>query len=195
MEIAAYMSFEESESRLKKHMKDFGWDPDKLIKDSKLLIKRYDLFTTRRNMEALIKKTKGSLMIDITPILFTEKFKPDWVIVDSLSGIASGFYGMDESYRVYIESLFKLLEQLNATSFLITESTEIPTKITESGVEEFLADGVILLYNLKSGQVRENAIEILKLRGASFQKKTVAMKIEEGKGIVVYPEQEAFGGA
>ena len=47
---------------------------------------------------------------------------------------------------------------------------------------------------MKSGNVRESAIEVLKLRGASFQKKIVAMKIESDKGIVVYPEQEVFGG-
>jgi len=188
-----YMSFEESEKKLIQHMKDFGWEPDKLIKSKKLLIKRYDLFRLRRSMQALIKKAQGSLMIDISPILFDDDFKPDWIVVDSLSGISSGFYGVEESYRVYIESLFKLLEQMGATSFLITESTQIPTKITQSGVEEFLADGVVLLYNVKSGQVREKAIEILKLRGASFKEKTVAMKIVSGKGIVVYPEQEAFG--
>lgn len=44
------------------------------------------------------------------------------------------------------------------------------------------------------GNVRESAIEVLKMRGISFQKKIVAMKIESGKGIVVYPEQEIFGG-
>ena len=47
---------------------------------------------------------------------------------------------------------------------------------------------------MKSGNVRESAIEVLKLRGAKFQKKIVAMKIESEKGIVVYPEQEVFGG-
>ena len=67
--------------------------------------------------------------------------------------------------------------------------------MTESGVEEFLADGVIILYNIKSGNARENAIEILKMRGAEFEKKIVAMKIENGKGIVIYPEQKVFGGS
>ena len=50
---------------------------------------------------------------------------------------------------------------------------------------------MIVLYALKHENVRENAIEILKLRGASHQKKIVAMQVT-GKGIVVYPEQEVF---
>ena len=59
-------------------------------------------------------------------------------------------------------------------------------------LEEFLADGVIVFYNLKHGNVRENAIEVLKLRGAKHQKKIVAMQVTN-QGIVVYPEQEVFG--
>jgi|TARA_Y100000310_G_scaffold71553_2_gene67418 hypothetical protein len=50
---------------------------------------------------------------------------------------------------------------------------------------------VIVLYALKHGNVRENAIELLKLRGAAHQKKIVAMQIT-GAGVVVYPNQEVF---
>ena len=189
-----YMTFEESEDRLRKHMRDFGWSPEKLEKKGLLVIKRYDPFAVTRQVEALLEKTKGELLIDVNPILFPKGFKPDRVVVDSLSAISAAFVGKEETYRIYIEQLFRLLENIGATSFLITESTDIPTKLTESGVEEFLADGVIIVYNVQRGNTRESAIEILKLRGASFQKKIVAMQIQGKKGIVVYPEHEVFGG-
>ena len=193
-EKCIYMTFEENEDKLRHHMEDFGWDWKKLEKSGNFVIKRYDPFQITRSVEALLEKAKGELMIDVAPVLFPEGFKPEWVVIDSVTAIASAFYGREETYRIYIEQLFRLLESIGATSFLITESTQIPVKLTESGVEEFLADGVIVLYNMKSGNVRESAIEVLKLRGASFQKKIVAMKIESNKGIVVYPEQEVFGG-
>ena len=192
-EKCIYMTFEENEEKLRQHMEDFGWDWRKLEKQGNFVIKRYDLFQITRSVEALLEKAKGELMIDVSPILFPEGFKPDWVVIDSVTAIASAFYGREETYRIYIEQLFRLLEDLGATSFLITESTQLLVKITESGVEEFLSDGVIILYNIKSGNVRESAVEILKMRGAGFQKKIVAMKIEAGKGIVVYPEQDVFG--
>jgi len=192
-EKCIYMTFEENEDKLRQHMEDFGWDWRKLEKSGNFVIKRYDPFQITRSVEALLEKAKGELMIDVAPVLFPEDFKPTWVVIDSVTAIASAFYGREETYRIYIEQLFRLLEQIGATSFLITESNSIPVKITESGVEEFLADGVIILYNIKSGNVRESAIEVLKLRGASFQKKIVAMKIMGGKGIEVYPEQEVFG--
>jgi len=193
-EKCIYMTFEENEDKLRQHMEDFGWDWRKLEKGGNFIIKRYDAFSITRSVEALLEKAKGELMIDVTPVLFPKGFTPDRVVIDSLTAIASAFYGREETYRIYIEQLFRLLENVGATSFLITESNQIPVKITTSGVEEFLADGVVILYNMKSGNVRESAIEVLKLRGASFQKKIVAMKIEGGKGIVVYPEQEVFGG-
>ena len=52
--------------------------------------------------------------------------------------------------RIYIEQLFRFLEGSGATSFLITETEQIPKIFSRSGVEEFLADGVIVLYNLKT---------------------------------------------
>lgn len=193
-EKCIYMTFEENEDKLRQHMSDFGWDWKKLESEGNLIIKRYDAFSITRSVEALLEKAKGELMIDVVPVLFPKGFKPQWVVLDSLTAIASAFYGREETYRIYIEQLFRLLETTGATSFLITESNQIPIKITESGVEEFLSDGVIILYNIKSGNIRESAIEVLKLRGASFQKKIVAMKIETNQGIVVYPEQEVFGG-
>jgi len=60
-----------------------------------------------------------------------------------------------------------------------------------TGVEEFLADRVVVLYALKHGNVRENALEILKLRGTNHKKNIVAMQITDD-GITIYPEQEVF---
>jgi hemerythrin-like metal-binding protein len=188
-----YMSFEESEDRLKQHMKDFGWDTEKMIKSGKLRIQRTSPFEITRNVDALLAKEKGELLIDIEPVLLPKDFKPDFIVVDSLTAIASAFTGKENSYRVYIEQLFRFFEKIEATTFLITETKQIPEIFSTTGVEEFLADGVIVLYNIKRGDIRENAIEVLKMRGEKHQKKIVAMTISDS-GITVYPEQEVFGG-
>jgi len=172
-------------------MEDFGWNPKELIKKGNLRIHRANPFDITRNVDALLAKQKGELLIDVDPIIIPKNFKPDFIFLDSLTAIASTFTGKEESYRIYIEQLFRFFEKIGATSFLITETEQIPKIFSTSGVEEFLADGVVVLYNLKHGNVRENAIEILKLRGAGHQKKIVAMQITR-EGIVVYPQQEVF---
>ena len=190
-----YISFEESEKNLKQHMRGFGLDPDELEKKGLLKINRTDAFDIARSVEALLAKAKGELIIEPKEIFgsIPGGFKPDRVVIDSLSALAAAFSRGEESYRIYIEQLFRYFEKLGVTSFLISETEQLPTKFSETGVEEFLADGVIVLYNIRKGTIRENAIEILKLRGAKHQKKIVAFQITD-KGIVVYPEQEVFGG-
>jgi KaiC/GvpD/RAD55 family RecA-like ATPase len=192
-EKCLYMSFEESEERLIKHMEDFGWDPRKHIKDDNLLLKRFNPFEITRSVDALLMKAKGELLIDVQPIIFPNNFKPDVIVVDSLTAIASAFTGKEDSYRIYIEQLFRFFEQIGATSFLITETKQVPTVFSTTGVEEFLADGVVVMYNIKRGNIRERAIEVLKLRGAGHQHKIVAMNISSD-GMEIYPEQELFGG-
>jgi circadian clock protein KaiC len=193
-EKCLYMSFEESESRLRKHMENFGWKPDELEKSGNLLIKRMSSYDIAKSVEALLAKERGELMIDLDPVILPAGFKPDRIVIDSVSSIASYLFGRPEQYRSYIEQLFRYFERLGTTTFLIAETKQIPETFSPSGVEEFLADGVIVLYNIRKGDVRENAIEILKLRGAKHVKKIVAMQIVENEGIVVYPDQEVFGG-
>ena len=188
-----YMSFEESNEKLKNHMKDFGWDAEKLIKSGKLKIQRYSPFEISRSVEAMLAKEKGELLIDIEPVVLPEGFKPDFIVLDSLTAVASAFIGGEDSYRVYIEQLFSFFETMGSTSLLITETKQIPDIFSTTGVEEFLADGVFVFYNIKRGNCKESAIEVLKMRGEKHQKKIVAMRITN-EGIVVYPEQEVFGG-
>jgi circadian clock protein KaiC len=188
-----YMSFEESEDRLKEHMNDFGWDAEKMMKKGNLKMKRFSPFEISRSVEAMLAKEKGELLIDLDPVILPKGYKPDIIILDSLTAVASAFTGKEDSYRIYIEQLFRFFEKMGATAFLITETKQIPEIFSTTGVEEFLADGVIVLYNFKRGDARENAIEVLKMRGEHHQKKIVAMQITE-RGIVVYPEQEVFAG-
>ncbi len=187
-----YMSFEESVNRLKQHMKDFGWNPDKYIKDNMLAIKQFDPFEVVRLIEAMVEESKGELLIKTPPIKFIKDFRPEIVVVDSLSAVAAAFSGHDMSYRLYISQLFAYFKKMGVTSFIITETEEIPTEITRRGCEEFLADGVILLYNLKKTNIRISAMEILKIRGAKHQKRIVPIQIADEKGITVYPKQEVF---
>jgi len=185
-----YMSFEETAERLKGHMRNFGWD---IGKDEKnLLIERYNLFDIARSVDALLAKQSGELLIDVNPVILPGDFKPEMVVVDSLTSIASAFRERGGAYRMYIEQLFRYFEKLGVNTFLISETEQEPKVYSPTGVEEFLADGVIVLYNIRRGSLRESGLEVLKMRGSGHKKKIVALQILDKKGIVVYPEQEVF---
>ena len=194
-----YMSFEETEERLIEHMNDFGWNPEKLINSGNLKIKKYlptdiHYFDRADGVEAMFSKEEDSQLIELEPISMQLGFKVDFIVLDSLTAVASAFKETEQqSYRFYAERLFNFFRGMGSTNFLITETKQIPEVFSPTGVEEFLADGVIVVYNIKRENVRERAIEISKMRGAKHQEKIVAIKITD-KGIVVYPGQEVFGG-
>jgi KaiC/GvpD/RAD55 family RecA-like ATPase len=190
-EKVLYISLEESENKLKEHMHNFGFKSDEL---GNLRIKRVDPFNISRTVEALLAKAKGELKMKIEDVseLIPKDFIPNRIFIDSLTALESAFKTGEDSYRIYVEQLFRYFEKLGVTSFLITETESMPIKYSQSGVEEFLADCVIVLYNIRKGDIRESAIEVLKLRGGKHQKKIIAMQITD-KGMFVYPEQEVFG--
>jgi len=189
-----YMSFEEPEERLMDHMKHFNWKVEEFVKKGLLKLKRFDALDVSRSVEALLSAAKKELLIEVDPVLFPEDFSPDFVIIDSLTSIASAFSGQESRFRIYMEQLFRYLEKHKITNFLIREvsaPTHIGTTFKEQGeAVSFLSDGIVVLYNViyDTGE-RGMAIEILKMRGVSFEKKIVEMKIINKKGIEVNPEK------
>ena len=195
-----FMGFEESEERLIEHMKDFGWNPEALIQLENLKIKRlltseiyyYDK-KSGRDIQAMMTKDVDALLMELEPLSIADSvgFKPEFIVLDSLTAISSTFRGKEQSYRFYVERLFRFFEKIGATTFLVTETDQIPEVFSPTGVEEFLADGVIVIYNIRRQNTREKAIEVLKMRGENHQKKIVSMSITE-KGIVVNPNKEVY---
>ena len=64
-----YLSFEESEQRLKKHLDDFKWEWRGLEKKGLLKIVRKEPFSMTASIEAMLAKAKGELLIDINEVL------------------------------------------------------------------------------------------------------------------------------
>ncbi|MFH1359211.1 MAG: ATPase domain-containing protein [archaeon] len=193
-EKCLYMSFEESEEQLIAHMEEFGWKPKEFIKKGLLRITRFDAIDISRSIEALLSAAKKELLIEVEPMFFPEDFKPDFVIMDSLTSIASAFTGEESRFRIYMEQLFRYLEKNNITNFLIREvssPSHVGTTFKEQGeAVSFLSDGIIVLYNVvyDSGD-RTFALEILKMRGVSFKHRIVEFKIVNKKGLEVNPNK------
>lgn len=199
-----YITFEELPESLVQHMGAFGWKFAKSSQEGtawgivaenhgKLAIAKKDPFSIARSVEALLAKAAGHLRIDMEgiPELIPPNFKPHMIALDSLSALESAFIGKPESYRVYIEQLFRLFENSGATTFLITETEEAPMRYSKTGVEEFLADGVFVFYYFKTRDTRVRAVEILKLRGAKHENKIVPFSIT-GKGMEVFPSERIY---
>jgi circadian clock protein KaiC len=193
-----YMSFEEPEEKLMEHMKIFGAKPEEYKKKNLLYVKRFNALDIARSVEALLSEAKKELLIDVQPVLIPPEFKPDIVLIDSLSSISSAFSGEDSRFRIYMEQLFRYLESNHITSFLIREvasPTHVGNTFSEKGeAVSFLSDGIIVIYNVfyKKG-FRKRACEILKMRGSNIDRRIVECEIKKDKGIVFYPNKPLIG--
>lgn len=59
--------------------------------------------------------------------------------------------------------------------------------LSRYGVEEFVADNVVLLRNVREGTFRRRTLEVLKMRGAMHHKGDVGFTVVPGQGVVVLP--------
>lgn len=189
-EKAVYLSLTEDPPKLKRHMKrNFNWDIDAMEKKGLIHMQRVDPFELARDIENMLTDPKAREKLSITSdvtgkisLIDTKRigipFKPDRIIVDSLSSLEVAFT-TEEHYRVCIQLLVEALNQHNSVNFLISETEQEPTVYSRIGIEEFLVDGVIVLYNIRKGQLRRRAIEILKLRSSDHLKEMIPYMITE----------------
>src|SRR4030042_2166340 len=184
-----YVSFEESKERIVKSMENFGWDVKKYVDDGSLLIQKINPLDILRMKFGSVGGSGSAteLSYKIKPLIIPKDFNPEVIAVDSLSAIIAASVTKDKNYRIYLQQLFSFFEETGAVSLLVTETDPIPTRYSETGIEEFLADGIIVLYNIQKENIRKNAIEILKMRYTQHEKKVVLMEITE-KGIKVSPD-------
>ena len=188
-----YVSFEESKERVLRSMESFGWDAKKYVENGSLLIQKINPLDILRMKFGSIGGSGSAteLSYKIKPLVIPKDFQPEVIVVDSLTAIIEASVSKDKNYRVYLQQLFGFFEETGATSLLITETEPLPKRYSDSGIEEFLADGIIVLYNIQKKDARENAIEVLKMRYGRHQKKIVLMEITD-KGIKVHPDKRVL---
>ncbi|MFH0954826.1 MAG: ATPase domain-containing protein [Candidatus Micrarchaeota archaeon] len=182
-EKGVYISFEEEPDNIRYHMKkNFGWNLEELEKKGLVAIIKFDPTKIARQVEEVLVKEAGMLRIKVKEMVLP--IKPDRIAVDSLSALAIEFEN-EKSYRKYIKELFHTLQDYNSINLVISETEQNPRTYSRTGVEEFLGDGVIVLYNLKVAGIRKNALEILKLRSGKHVKEMVPYALTE-KGFEIF---------
>ena len=90
--------------------------------------------------------------------------------------------------RQLLRSLIGSLRSMGLTVVLTVETPGDPGgTLSRYGVEEFVADNVVLLRNVREGSYRRRTLEVLKMRGAMHHKGDVGFTVVPGQGLVVLP--------
>lgn len=107
--------------------------------------------------------------------------------LDSLSAVLS-LHSDPAQARQLLRTLVLRLRGMDLTVVLTIETEDDPGgALTRYGVEEFVADNVVLLRNTREAMFRRRTLEVLKMRGAMHHKGDVPFTIVPGEGLRVLP--------
>ncbi len=173
---AVYVSFEETPENIKANAKLCGWDFGELEEKGKVLIVKYDPY----HAEDIIEMLENAI----------RKMKARRVVIDSISAL--GLYVRDiPEIRKIIFGLGSMLHRLGCTTLMISEVLSEQKDLSRFGVEEFVADGVIVLYYTRANSQYTRSLTVWKMRGSDHSQKLHPYKITH-EGIIVYPKEEAY---
>lgn len=195
-EPGVYLSLEERPEDLVRNFSRYGWDMDKveilsIVPTGKLSSK--DLRKGRFTFKTKEGYREGTFSMDLVREIIGSKAREigaKRVVLDSISALS---LHLEDRFvlRQEILATVHLLKELGTTSIITTETPEGERGLSRFGVEEFVAEGVIGVYNIKLGSKRVRGIEILKMRGTKHSQNISLMEITD-KGIVVYPDENLF---
>lgn len=172
-EKGVYATFEEDAKTLKRNMLKFGFDLEKLERQK--AIKVIDL-------EAL--KGEG-LSANIQFILDAlDDIDGKRLVIDSLTAFLTACLEKFE-YRSLMHLLYKMLKTQEITT-IMTCSVPMGVATLGIGVEEFVADSLILLENVVDGIELKTKFLIRKMRGTNHSKKYHDVMITD-KGLQILP--------
>ena len=179
-EPGLFISFEEEKEELFAHYKRFGWDLERLEREKKVLFVKYAPHEVAKFMES-----GGGMLKDLIHDAGVKR-----VCIDSLTSFALLFKDEYEK-RFGVLKFFDILRTWNCTVMLTAERPVDPNVLQDDFGLEFLVDAVVLIYNIRKGNVRERALEVLKIRGTNQITKLCPLQITEN-GVVVFPSESLF---
>jgi circadian clock protein KaiC len=107
------------------------------------------------------------------------------VSLDSLGGIFTQFDPGHIRHEIF--RLTAALEEMGVTAMLTAERADEDGAVARYGVEEFVADNVIILRNALEQEKRRRTVEILKFRGTTHQEGQFPFTITSGQRVIVLP--------
>ncbi len=177
------VTFEEAPADLLANVRSFGWRLDEAIEAKRLAVVdaspepgeetfasgNFDLSALMVRIESAIRKVGARR-----------------VILDAVGALFPQFTDAG-TVRRELHRIVTALRRLGMTSVVTLERTDEEGPIGRFGVEEFVADNVVILRNRLEQEKRRRTIEILKFRGTMHQKGEYPYTIDPTDGLTIIP--------
>jgi circadian clock protein KaiC len=177
-EKGLYILFDEGADTFRRHMLSLGFNFAPLEETGKLEVA--ECMTTERagvgaTMDAILEKVRTS--------------GAKRLVIDSFTALTLASRGPIEA-RVVVSELQRVFRSLDCTVMLTTETPWAKRGIG-AGVEEFIADGIILLEMVSEGVEFKKRLAVLKMRATEHSVRYYRYTISKGTGIEIIPYPEA----
>ena len=155
-----FMSFEESDVELATNVASLGFDLNQLIADKKLILDY--VFIERSEIEETGEYDLEALFLRLGHAI--DSIGAKRVVLDTLEALFSALPN-EAIVRAELRRLFRWLKEKGVTAVITCERGE--GTLTRYGLEEYVADCVILLDNRVHNQISTRRMRIIKYRGTS----------------------------
>ena len=182
-EGGVFVTFEDGVADIRRNMRGFGWDIEGWERDGRwafvdasphpdgagVVVGDYDL---------------GGLMARIQHAV--TRIGATRVSLDSLNALFVQ-YREHALLRGELFRITRALKDMGLTVVFTGERTEEYGEVSRHGLEEFVADNVVILRNLLMDERRRRTLEVLKMRGTPHQRGEFPFTVTPDRGIVVLP--------
>jgi KaiC/GvpD/RAD55 family RecA-like ATPase len=198
-EPGVFVTFDEMPDKLRQDMSNFGWNVKEAEENELLALVDASSARAGAPSEEEHAMLPGQLDFDkmIIDILSTcRKIGAKRLVIDSIPAMAFQLEKESEIRRAVLK-LSYVISRSGLTTLLTSEVPEQslgagqPMQFSKYGVEEYIADGVMLLSFLGVGSQATRTIYVRKMRGTKHSMEIHPMEITD-KGVVVKKIEEVF---
>jgi len=160
-EPGVFMMFEENAAELTANVRSLGFDLEKLAEQKKIVLDHVHI--ERSEIEETGEYDLEGLFIRLGHAIDTIGAKR--VVLDTVEALFAGLPN-HAILRAELRRLFRWLKDRGMTAVITGEKGE-GNAITRYGLEEYVADCVIVLDNRVAGQISTRRLRVLKYRGSA----------------------------
>ncbi len=181
-ESGVFVTFEERPSMLRDNFRSFGWDIESWEQDGRWTF--VDASPTEVDSEFVGRYDFQALAARISSVV--DRTHATRVVLDSVAAVFTEF--PDEGLiRKELRRLAETLRGMGVTALLTSERSDEFGEVARFGVEEFVADNVIILRNVLENEAIRRTLQVLKLRGTTHRKGQYPFTIDASSAINVLP--------
>jgi KaiC/GvpD/RAD55 family RecA-like ATPase len=186
-EPGLYVTLEETKQKFYEDMSKFGMDLEHAERTGRFTLIGGPVAGLKRYMNKVDADIRH-IVEEIEEIIREKRIKR--VVIDSIN-LLTMLLRTDDERRKALAVIANSLSAMGCTAILISETKEGSMDLSRYGMEEFVVDGVIVLYLARQGSKFEPGIVVRKMRGTKHEKEIKYYEITD-YGILVHPEETLF---